>query len=612
MVGLRPPLDPDTVRRRFENVPGGGITRGDSTLGLVPDPEAVANPAAGRSLNLQTPQPIVQQPQDTSRSSQDRKDLALSQLIDVGTALFSRTGTNISASTLADQKSRRREALERLQTGITLLDKVGGSAGLRGATFSESGEITGTVCDEYVKTISEVAPGLESLAKAQCKAGIDRIGALGEAAQDSPTLQTCLVLDAGGCVNRMSEEEFSAKVFDEISVNRDQDLFPTVRQKVPRIIADLEKRGQLTRNPDGTINEQSFFDEMDLAAQSGDPNVNLVLDGQEKKAARRLFATGENIGNIISSAGVKTRAEGRESGKFIHFIDKNGKVRSVVPGSEEEVRAREEQLTPFTTQGVALRKTTSEGKKSQIGLVDPSKVTPESLQIFAETNDFSKLVPVDEGEEGTKRTDIDRLAQQFQGLSDDFVKAQDAMLRVEEAYAQGSAPDATREDLNTADTALIFGFFGTIEPSGIVRGNEFEQIASSPNVPDRIKAFAVTVRKGGVLSQATRDSILEQTRRIFTPRLGAQVRLEDQFSQKARGLPTDPFNVVLRFINPRFRGDAELIRTGSPAAAVSRSISTETRPATPDDIERIRLKLGPDATPVQVVDAVEAEGLEFR
>jgi len=103
---------------------------------------------------------------------------------------------------------------------------------------------------------------------------------------------------------------------------------------------------------------------------------------------------------------------------------------------------------------------------------------------------------------------------------------------------------ATKTDPTGADDiALIFGFMKVLDPNSVVREGEFATAQNSGSVPQSILAVYNQVLSGQRLTTDQRTNFLNAAQDQFSPYVELRNRLEDRYSNRAKGLGVNVNNV---------------------------------------------------------------------
>ena len=108
---------------------------------------------------------------------------------------------------------------------------------------------------------------------------------------------------------------------------------------------------------------------------------------------------------------------------------------------------------------------------------------------------------------------------------------------------------ATKTDPTGADDiALIFGFMKVLDPNSVVREGEFATAQNSGSVPQSILAVYNQVLSGQRLTTDQRTNFLNAAKDQFSPYVELRNRLEDRYSNRAKGLGVNVNNVYDRIV----------------------------------------------------------------
>lgn len=132
----------------------------------------------------------------------------------------------------------------------------------------------------------------------------------------------------------------------------------------------------------------------------------------------------------------------------------------------------------------------------------------------------------------------DKLRDEYNSLSKDFLKVRDAHTRVVRS-AQDPSP--------AGDLALIFNYMKVLDPGSVVREGEFATAQSAGGVPQQIRAQYNRVVSGERLSDDIRRDFVDRSTRLFEGQLENQQELEQKYSKLAERNQLDPQNVVINY-----------------------------------------------------------------
>lgn len=83
--------------------------------------------------------------------------------------------------------------------------------------------------------------------------------------------------------------------------------------------------------------------------------------------------------------------------------------------------------------------------------------------------------------------------------------------------AYSAIVDAAKRNTPQADINLVYGIAKLYDPTSVVREGEYNTVANSPNIPDRIKGYAQYLTNGGKLTPQVKKQILDEA----TGRIGS-------------------------------------------------------------------------------------------
>jgi hypothetical protein len=119
-----------------------------------------------------------------------------------------------------------------------------------------------------------------------------------------------------------------------------------------------------------------------------------------------------------------------------------------------------------------------------------------------------------------------KLRNQFLDQSKNFIDIRDAFSRIQ-AVTQDPSP--------AGDIALIFNFMKVLDPTSVVKENEFATAANAGGVPARIRARYNRTINGKRLSQEIRQDIINQSANLFNKSNDSHKKSISEFSRLARG-----------------------------------------------------------------------------
>jgi hypothetical protein len=73
-----------------------------------------------------------------------------------------------------------------------------------------------------------------------------------------------------------------------------------------------------------------------------------------------------------------------------------------------------------------------------------------------------------------------------------------------------SIVDASKRNTPQSDINLVYGIAKLYDPNSVVREGEYNTVANSPNIPERIKGYAQYIAGGGKLSPAVKAQIVQE------------------------------------------------------------------------------------------------------
>lgn len=106
--------------------------------------------------------------------------------------------------------------------------------------------------------------------------------------------------------------------------------------------------------------------------------------------------------------------------------------------------------------------------------------------------------------------------------------------------AYSAIVDATKRNTPQADINLVYGIAKLYDPTSVVREGEYNTVANSPNIPDRIKGYAQYLAGGGKLTPAVKQQILQEATGRINSYEGEYVATRNNYSDIAQRSGADP------------------------------------------------------------------------
>lgn len=222
----------------------------------------------------------------------------------------------------------------------------------------------------------------------------------------------------------------------------------------------------------------------------------------------------------------------------------------------------------------------------KIGGVQPGDFTPESLAAFTKSNNYADLkryvppqaqggqnapsgyrftpqgslaaIPGGPADPNTKSTKddsrtfakADKLRDEFNSQSKDFVSVNDAYNVVKETAANPSA---------AGDLSLIFAYMKMLDPTSVVREQEFANAQNAAGIPDRVRNAYNKALKGERLNPDQRKDFINQAKNLYGTRKARNDQLKGRYSEIAKRNGVNPDDVV---------GDLDVIVGGPTVGTV--------------------------------------------
>ncbi len=209
---------------------------------------------------------------------------------------------------------------------------------------------------------------------------------------------------------------------------------------------------------------------------------------------------------------------------------------------------------------------------AQIGGVQPGDFTPESLAAYSKSNNYADLkryvapqaqgggqnapsgyrftpqgtlvaIPGGPADPNTKSTKddsrvfakADKLRDEFNTQSKDFVSVNDSYNVVKETAANPSA---------AGDLSLIFAYMKMLDPTSVVREQEFANAQNAAGVPDRVWNQYNKLLKGERLNPNQRQDFITQAKNLYNTRKARNDQLTKRYSEIAKRNNVNPDDVV--------------------------------------------------------------------
>lgn len=150
----------------------------------------------------------------------------------------------------------------------------------------------------------------------------------------------------------------------------------------------------------------------------------------------------------------------------------------------------------------------------------------------------------------------DKLRDEFQKGSGEFVKVRDAYERIQRS---SQAPSAA------GDLSLIFNYMKLLDPGSVVREGEFATAQNAAGIPDRIRNAYNRAINGERLNPDQRTDFLSQADRLYEGALTGQKKLEQQYTDFSTSFGVDPKNVITDY---RIKKPTSAGKSAAPASNI--------------------------------------------
>jgi hypothetical protein len=185
-----------------------------------------------------------------------------------------------------------------------------------------------------------------------------------------------------------------------------------------------------------------------------------------------------------------------------------------------------------------------EDAASLVGKPSPSDFTPVSVAKFAQSGNYADLVPVpkpapvtniDLGPKDTFKLEAD-LRGEVKDKLKDYEAVRGAYQKIENALKTGAG-----------DIAVVYAFAKLNDPTSVVRESEFETVAKSGSLGQRIKNY-VEQAKTGKMNPELRENLRQQARQMYLSQQQQAELVANQYRELAKSYNLDP-NKILSGIN---------------------------------------------------------------
>lgn len=172
----------------------------------------------------------------------------------------------------------------------------------------------------------------------------------------------------------------------------------------------------------------------------------------------------------------------------------------------------------------------------------PAKITPyqeESLKLQREQNAAQQAAAeATRAATGSQQNfaRADKLRDEFNAASKEFVTVGDAYGKVQAAATDPSA---------AGDLSLIFSYMKILDPTSVVREQEFANAQNAGGVPDKIRAAYNKVLNGQRLAPNQRADFVNQAKKVYGSQKARQDKIVvGRYTKLAQDLGVDPKYVV--------------------------------------------------------------------
>ena len=237
-----------------------------------------------------------------------------------------------------------------------------------------------------------------------------------------------------------------------------------------------------------------------------------------------------------------------------------------------------EAITPFQRESLDIR-------KQQLEATQANTAATRAAKAAGEAREGSK----------TRFSQEDKLRDEFNKQSEDFVKIRDAFGRVQAAASDPSA---------AGDLALIFNYMKILDPGSTVREGEFATAQNAGSVPQRLRAQYNRALSGERLTDAIREDFVAQAENLYGSQAQQQQRLVEDYTNLATQNQLRPENVVRdlgRAVQRGGEGQAQPVVTDTSAFG-DQTISTPNGEIVPGEVVR-----GADGKEYQNINGVMVE-----
>lgn len=177
---------------------------------------------------------------------------------------------------------------------------------------------------------------------------------------------------------------------------------------------------------------------------------------------------------------------------------------------------------------------------------EPIKIKVGDNEILVDAETFQPVYQPPAGEKGpdkeTIRIEAD-LRKEYQAIPavKTFPEAQRAFSSMKDSAQKANAGGSAQ---GIHDTALVFSFFKTIDPTSTVREGEFASVAASMGLPARIVTQMQRLDQGGFLTPEVRNALVSVAQQRVTQQLSDVQSEFEKYSEIASRYGLKPEDVI--------------------------------------------------------------------
>lgn len=150
--------------------------------------------------------------------------------------------------------------------------------------------------------------------------------------------------------------------------------------------------------------------------------------------------------------------------------------------------------------------------------------------------DTGQKAPPNASAENRTFTRADKLRDEYNSASKEFVTVGDSFTRVTEAARDPSA---------AGDLSMIFAYMKMLDPNSVVREQEFANAQNAAGVPDRVRAAWNKALRGERLAPAQRSDFLRQAQKLYEgQKKRHEATIKRRYTDMAKRWSIDPADVV--------------------------------------------------------------------